>query len=256
MDPSPDAADPTRAPARTFCLFRYLSATLRQAALTRSRPLSQPLSTGSDQTPGLAEDPGLLSIADGIADPGWCVATGFLSSAEVSALVEEAAALRGQGAFGPAGVGRGQGLAVNPEVRSDQILWVDAATSGASIRGYLARLEELRQTLNRELFLGLEDFEGHLAIYPPGSFYRRHLDQFRGVERRTLSCILYLNSDWQPDDGGALRIYVDPSDPERFAQVAPEGGTLVTFLSARFEHEVLPARRERLSLTGWLRRRG
>jgi len=149
-----------------------------------------------------------------------------------------------------------QGLAVNPEVRSDQILWVDAATSGASIRGYLARLEELRQTLNRELFLGLEDFEGHLAIYPPGSFYRRHLDQFRGVERRTLSCILYLNSDWQPDDGGALRIYVDPSDPERFAEVAPEGGTLVTFLSARFEHEVLPARRERLSLTGWLRRRG
>jgi SM-20-related protein len=30
---------------------------------------------------------------------------------------------------------------------------------------------------------------------------------------------------------------------------------LVTFLSARFIHEVLPARRERYSLTGWLKRR-
>ena len=217
--------------------------------------MSQPLSTGSGLKPGLAEDPGLLSIADGIAGPGWCVTTGFLSSAEVSALVAEAAALRGHGAFRPAGVGRGQGLAVNPEVRSDQILWVDATTSGASIRGYLARLEELRQTLNREHFLGLADFEGHLAVYPPGSFYRRHLDQFRGVERRTLSCILYLSADWQTADGGALRIYTDPKDPGRFAEVLPQGGTLVTFMSARFEHEVMPARRERLSLTGWLRRR-
>jgi SM-20-related protein len=37
--------------------------------------------------------------------------------------------------------------------------------------------------------------------------------------------------------------------------VLPEGGTLVAFLSERFQHEVLPARRERLALTGWFRRR-
>ena len=34
----------------------------------------------------------------------------------------------------------------------------------------------------------------------------------------------------------------------------PEGGTLVCFLSDRFHHEVLPARRERLSITGWFTR--
>jgi SM-20-related protein len=217
--------------------------------------LSNPLLTGSDQRPGLALDPGLVSIAEGIAGPGWCVTPGFLSPTEVSALVAEAAALRARGTFRTARVGRGQGLRANPEVRSDQILWVDAETDGAAIRGYLTHLEDLRQTLNRELFLGLVDFEGHLALYPPGSSYRRHLDQFRGVERRTLSCILYLNPDWQAADGGALRIYPDPEDPGRFAEVLPEGGTLVTFLSARFEHEVMRARRERLSLTGWFRRR-
>ena len=32
-------------------------------------------------------------------------------------------------------------------------------------------------------------------------------------------------------------------------------GTLVAFLSSQFEHEVLPATRERCSLTGWFRRR-
>jgi SM-20-related protein len=37
--------------------------------------------------------------------------------------------------------------------------------------------------------------------------------------------------------------------------VAPVGGTLVAFLSERFHHEVLPARRERYSLTGWFTRR-
>jgi SM-20-related protein len=36
--------------------------------------------------------------------------------------------------------------------------------------------------------------------------------------------------------------------------VLPEGGTLVCFLSDRFHHEVLPARRERLSVTGWFTR--
>jgi SM-20-related protein len=36
----------------------------------------------------------------------------------------------------------------------------------------------------------------------------------------------------------------------------PTGGCLVVFLSGEVPHEVLPATRERLSLTGWFRRRG
>lgn len=217
--------------------------------------MSQAHPRDDDRGAKLGADAALAPIVDTIAEAGWCVTPGFLFPQEVSDLRGEAAALRALGAFRAAGVGPGQRLTVNPQVRSDLIHWVDPALSGTAIRGYLARLEDLRRILNRELFLGLHDFEGHLALYPPGSFYRRHLDQFRGVERRTLSCILYLNANWQPADGGALRIYVDPSDRWQCVEVAPQGGTLVTFLSARFEHEVMPARRERLSLTGWFRRR-
>ena len=35
--------------------------------------------------------------------------------------------------------------------------------------------------LNRDLFLGLEDFESHFAMYPPGAFYLKHVDRFRDV---------------------------------------------------------------------------
>jgi len=212
--------------------------------------------TGRGAAGGASPVPELgCGVAHSIAGQGWCVTPGFLAPAEVEALAAEARVLDAEGGFRPAGVGRGQGLALRPEVRGDRIAWIDPNTTGPALRDYLARLEGLRESLNRDLYLGLFDFEGHLALYSPGGFYRRHLDQFRGAERRILSCILYLNVGWEPGDGGELRLYTDPAEPGRCEAIAPLGGTLVTFLSARFEHEVLSARRERLSLTGWFRRR-
>ena len=55
------------------------------------------------------------------------------------------------------------------------------------------------------------------------------------------------------EHGGALRLYLaDQTELD----VLPSAGTLVLFISAELPHEVLPATRERLSLTGWFRRRG
>ena len=199
---------------------------------------------------------GFTGIADALAGPGWCVTPNVLTATELAAIRAQAGQLEAEGGFKSAGVGRGQALSIRSEVRSDRVCWLDPASRDGAIGAYLARLDALRQGLNRDLCLGLFSFEGHLAIYPAGSYYRRHLDQFRGVELRTLTCILYLNPDWQPADGGILRIYTDPARPDHFDEIAPVGGTLVTFLSARFEHEVMPAARERLSLTGWFKRRG
>jgi len=71
--------------------------------------------------------------------------------------------------------------------------------------------------------------------------------------RRMVSAVIYLNEAWLPEDGGQLRMYLGD---ERVHDVQPTGGCLVVFLSGEVPHEVLPAQRERLSLTGWFRRRG
>jgi SM-20-related protein len=207
-------------------------------------------------TPPTTDAARFTQIADALADPGWCLTPDFLSGPEVQSIRAAAASLEAQGAFAPAGVGRGRDLLVRAAVRSDRVCWLDPAARDGAIGAYLARLEDLRQALNRDLTLGLFSFEGHLASYPPGACYRRHVDQFRGVELRTLTAILYLNPDWQPADGGTLRLYTDPDRPDHYETIAPRGGTLVTFLSVRFEHEVMAATRERLSLTGWFKRRG
>ncbi len=200
-------------------------------------------------------EPDETALAEGVAAElaaaGWSVAPGFLPGDEVRALADEAFDLWRDGAFRQAGVGRGPSFEIRPEVRSDRVLWLDPAAPTAAQGRYLGRMETLRLALNRALFLGLFGFEAHLTLYPPGAFYRRHLDQFKNARHRVVSAILYLNQGWSPEDGGALRLYLDPDDPAAVRDLPPEGGTLVCFLSDTFYHEVLPAARERLSLTGW-----
>jgi SM-20-related protein len=191
----------------------------------------------------------LRKIADGVAERGYAIVERFLPGRETSTLAAEALALWRAGSFARAGVGKR--AEVREDERGDHVLWLDEADTSAAQRRLLARLESVRLALNRELALGLFDFEGHFALYPPGAGYRRHYDRFAGDTGRTVSLVLYLNRGWRAADGGELRLY----DGERPIDVAPESGTLVAFLSDRFEHAVLRAGRERLSFTGWFRRR-
>ena len=151
----------------------------------------------------------------------------------------------------PAKVGRGENAKLVPEVRGDFISWLQQPERDAEHR-ILARLDELRAALNRDLMTGLEDFQGHFALYPLGAGYARHFDRLVGSDIRTISVALYLNEGWEHDDGGQLRLYTGGGAS---VDVLPQGGRLVAFRSDRFEHEVLPAKRERMSFTGWFRRR-
>lgn len=191
-------------------------------------------------------------LLDDLAEQGWAIATNALPADLTLELAQECRARANQGALQPAGVGRGSAHGVQEGVRGDHIQWLEPGQCAAGDR-YLAMLDDLRGQLNQALYLGLEDYEGHFALYPPGTFYQKHLDRFRDDDRRAVSAVFYLNSDWLPEQGGALRLCLADG---RELDVLPEAGTLVLFLSADLPHEVLPATRERLSLTGWLRRRG
>ena len=94
----------------------------------------------------------------------------------------------------------------------------------------------------------------HLARYPAGAFYRRHLDSFRGRANRVVSTVGYLNPDWPEDGGGEMVIYAEQDPQRELTRVAPRAGTLVCFLSEQVPHEVLPTRLPRASIAGWFRR--
>jgi SM-20-related protein len=194
--------------------------------------------------------PGLETLTD----RGFAIEHDFLAESEVLAWSREAMDSFENGEFRRAGVGPAGQRKVRSEVREDYVRWLEPPGATPCERRYFELMENLRLTLNGELFLGLFELEAHLALYPPGARYRCHLDRFRDDDSRVLSVSLYLNPDWRAEDGGALRLYLGEPESEPYEEVMPEGGTLLCFLSDRFHHEVLPARRERLSITGWFTR--
>ena len=193
-------------------------------------------------------------IALKIGETGWCVTADFLSPLLVSQLRQEIRQLWQKGQFRHAGVGRGDGFEINKKIRTDHVLWLDNMGLSGAQKMYFDALEQLRLAVNRNLYLGLVEFEAHFAVYPKNSFYKKHLDQFKGGGTRTLSAILYLNKDWSDEHGGQLRMYTDSSNPDFYIDILPQEGTLVTFLSARYLHEVLPSSRKRKSITGWFKK--
>jgi SM-20-related protein len=152
--------------------------------------------------------------------------------------------------FDNAGIGRAANYQQNERIRSDEICWI----TGDSLAGrhWLKWAAALQTHLNRRLFLGLFSFESHFAHYLPGAFYRRHLDAFKGEANRILSLVVYLNPDWESDQGGELVLYCRADDAQG-TRILPSWATVVVFLSEDFPHEVLPAVRDRYSIAGWFR---
>ncbi len=190
------------------------------------------------------------SIAAGLQQDGCVVTTNALPLLISSGLLHRIATLQHED-FRHAGTGRGQEHQLNRFVRRDRIRWLHHEHPAESAwLGYMAALQHY---LNRRLFLGLFSYEGHFAHYSPGDFYRRHMDAFQGQANRILTTVLYLNPDWESRDGGELVIYEPGNHDTELCRVRPAFGTLVTFLSEEYPHEVLPAQRNRYSIAGWFR---
>lgn len=187
-------------------------------------------------------------IADGLAERSYAIIDHFISQSEVDAILKTDEFTTAKLHFKKAGIGKNQDRQINESIRGDFIQWIEPAKAPAPIQVYTNRLQGLIQYLNQALFLSLKDAEIHMTVYPTGTFYKRHLDQFKADDHRKLSVICYLNNDWQESDGGQLKMYLDDGAVE----ILPLSGRLVCFRSDKLEHEVLPATRERLSITGWI----
>ncbi len=190
----------------------------------------------------------LNKLADQIAENSFAVIDDFLSNEEIDRILALQGFKNGLLQFKKAGIGKNQDKQINEAIRGDYIQWIDPNNAEPPLLTYLGKLEQMIAFVNQSLFLSLKDCEVHQTIYPIGSFYKRHLDQFKKDDHRKLSVICYLNKDWKEADGGQLRMFIGHESKD----VLPVAGRLVCFRSDLLEHEVLPATRERLSLTGWL----
>jgi len=198
-------------------------------------------------------DDKIEQLVQDVYQNGYAVIDNFIKEDYRKRLLDEQQDLLRHGQFRHAGVGKGDAFTIRPEIRSDKVLWMDSFNLTPIQSEYWALVDQVRVNINQRCFLGLRSFEAHFAMYPPGSFYLRHLDQFHQVKYRVVTIILYLNDEWTPEDGGALRMYLPAEGGEEVLDVYPEGGKLVAFLSAEIPHEVMTTYKERISITGWLR---
>lgn len=184
-----------------------------------------------------------------IQQEGWFLRPGFLSEKQLASINLFIDEIRSD--FVPAKVGKDKQRVES--IRGDYTYWLDALNPPGVFEPLVRSIGELQQALNLNCYLGLKEFECHLAAYPAGSFYQKHLDRFSKESSRSFTFIIYLNESWREEEGGELVIYNKNGDVIK--TIYPMPGSFVGFLSEEFPHEVKASTKERRSFTGWMHTR-
>ena len=196
-------------------------------------------------------------VIDDLIDKQYSIVDDFFSKEQVLALRASLLEKHEEDSFKKSAIGNQANEKIIDAIRGDFILWLNAENANAAELDFFAKLDDFKDYLNRTCFMGINENEFHYALYPKGTFYKRHLDTFQNDSRRKLSIVCYLNEeDWLPEYGGELTIYTNESGTEKAIDIYPVQGRMVVFESQVLEHEVKPVQRERLSITGWLKTRG
>lgn len=174
----------------------------------------------------------------------------FISESLAEGLRLHSLKLQQAGLLKAAGTGNGESKGIREMIRGDKIYWLDPSNHNSFEQEFLQQTEAFIAHLNQTCYTGINACEFHFAVYDKNSFYTRHLDQFRTNGTRKFSLITYLNPAWTDADGGQLHIYQD----DHTEKILPHSRTAVFFKSDELEHEVMVTHRQRLSVTGWLKR--
>ncbi len=191
-----------------------------------------------------------------LVEQQYSIVENFFSNAEVLALRESLLVKYEEDMFKKSAIGNMTNEVIVEAIRGDFIFWLDESLCNTAERQFFDKVNDFISYLNRTCFMGIADQEFHYAVYPPGTFYKRHLDTFQNDNKRKLSIVCYLNDeDWQPEYGGELTLYHNNDGTETALNIYPVQGRMVIFESNILEHEVKPVKQERLSITGWLKSR-
>ncbi|AIT10040.1 oxidoreductase [Candidatus Francisella endociliophora] len=187
-------------------------------------------------------------IIDNYLNKGFCIIDNWLTIDETIKLREELTNFYQADYFRKSAIGNRLNESLERTIRSDFICWIDETKYAKS---FFEKINEFIEYINKTCFAGIVTKEFHYAMYPKGSFYKKHLDTFQNDDRRTISIVCYLNENWNDSFGGQLKLYLDNEN----LQIFPTNGKIVLFDSKKIEHEVLPVliENQRLSITGWLK---
>lgn len=199
------------------------------------------------------ENPLFETIINDLLEQQYSIVNDFFSSEEVVILRNALLAKYEADKFKKSAIGNRVNEEIDKTIRGDFILWIDEKNASVAELVFFKKINELVAYLNKTCFLGILHKEFHYAVYPKGTFYKRHLDTFQNDDRRKLSIVCYLNEDtWLEENGGELCVYTE----KETLNILPLPGRIVIFESQILEHEVKVVKAsERLSITGWLKTR-
>lgn len=189
-------------------------------------------------------------LIDSFIDNKVGVAENFLGLALAASLKANLTAYHSDKLFLYAGTGNKTLVTQDKLFRSDQIYWLDRKHNNVHENMFFDLIDRFVGYLNSTCYTGITDYEFHYTLYEKGSFYKKHIDQFRNDESRKYSMVMYLNEGWEQPDGGELCIHHSASEKQN---ISPDAGKSVFFKSNELEHEVLITKKSRMSITGWLK---
>lgn len=203
------------------------------------------------------ESPLYERLIEDILENGYSILDDFFPVETVAGLRSDLLFKYEEDYFKKAAIGNRTNEIIKTEIRGDFILWMDETKINDNQTPFFNTINDLSAYLNKTCFLGILKKEFHYAVYPEGKFYKRHLDTFQNDDCRRLSVVCYLNEDdWLPQHGGELVLYLNDENGKEYTKsIFPMPGRTVIFESQKIEHEVKPANRQRLSITGWLKTR-
>ncbi|KAI0210515.1 Egl nine-like protein 1 [Lamellibrachia satsuma] len=186
---------------------------------------------------------------------GYCVLDGIVSDPLCDKVLREVLTLERAGALKP-GQLAGDNV-VNRSIRSDKIMWFEGTELGnPAICTLLTQyMDSIVGGLNAHLG-GEHTIKGKtkamITCYPgDGTAYMKHIDN-PSHDGRIITCIMYLNKNWDvKTQGGLLRLFPS-SRPGDYVDIAPIMNRMILFWSdSRNPHEVQPSFDNRYAVTLW-----
>lgn len=194
-------------------------------------------------------NPSFETLISGFIENKIGISENFLNDSLASQLKENLISLFKSGELQNAKTGNLNAAKEDKAIRGDMIFWLDKSHENVHENLFFELMDAFIKYLNMTCYTGITGYEFHYTRYEPGSFYKKHLDQFQNDSARMYSMVMYLNEHWKEEDGGELCLH----HANKLQLIAPENGTCIFFKSDTLEHEVLLTNKPRLSITGWLK---